>query len=142
MACRFGSYLLPPVPGLYAAPDHIHAAIGRVQLTKVGAWTRRRQEIAARFDAELRGVAVPVVLEGAEHVYHQYTVRLPEELADALVLMQEMLVLMLEMSQPMMLARRAQRGRSSRHRNCHRRRQSHRHFLDRYLAEHPDSQTL
>ena len=25
----------------------IHAAIGRVQLTKVGAWTRRRQEIAA-----------------------------------------------------------------------------------------------
>ena len=59
----------------------IHAAIGRVQLTKVGAWTRRRQEIAARFDAELRGVAVPVVLEGAEHVYHQYTVRLPEELA-------------------------------------------------------------
>ena len=59
----------------------IHAAIGRVQLTKVGAWTRRRQEIAARFDAELRGVTVPTVLEGAEHVYHQYTVRLPEELA-------------------------------------------------------------
>ena len=49
----------------------IHAAIGRVQLTKVGAWTRRRQEIAARFDAELRGVTVPTVLEGAEHVYHQ-----------------------------------------------------------------------
>ena len=59
----------------------IHAAIGRVQLTKVGAWTRRRQEIAARFGAELRGVTVPTVLEGAEHVYHQYTVRLPEELA-------------------------------------------------------------
>ena len=31
----------------------IHAAIGRVQLTKVGAWTRRRQEIAARFGAEV-----------------------------------------------------------------------------------------
>ena len=59
----------------------IHAAIGRVQLTKVGAWTRRRQEIAARFDAELRGVTVPAVLEGAEHVYHQYTVRLPQALA-------------------------------------------------------------
>ncbi|MCK6094368.1 DegT/DnrJ/EryC1/StrS family aminotransferase [Micrococcus sp. EYE_162] len=59
----------------------IHAAIGRVQLTKVGAWTRRRQDIAARFDAELSGVTTPVVLEGAEHVYHQYTVRLPEALA-------------------------------------------------------------
>ena len=59
----------------------IHAAIGRVQLTKVGAWTRRRQEIAAQYDARLRGVTVPAVLEGAEHVYHQYTVRLPEELA-------------------------------------------------------------
>ncbi|WP_298713194.1 DegT/DnrJ/EryC1/StrS aminotransferase family protein [uncultured Micrococcus sp.] len=61
----------------------IHAAIGRVQLTKVGAWTRRRQEIAARFDAELTGVTTPVVLPGAEHVYHQYTVRLPESLAPA-----------------------------------------------------------
>lgn len=53
----------------------IHAAIGRVQLTKVDAWTERRREIAARFDAELEGVVVPVVREGASHVYHQYTIR-------------------------------------------------------------------
>lgn len=53
----------------------IHAAIGRVQLTKVDAWTERRREIAARFDTELEGVVVPVVREGAAHVYHQYTIR-------------------------------------------------------------------
>lgn len=53
----------------------IHAAIGRVQLTKVDAWTERRREIAARFDTELEGVVVPVVREGASHVYHQYTIR-------------------------------------------------------------------
>ncbi|CAM3634670.1 DegT/DnrJ/EryC1/StrS family aminotransferase [Micrococcus flavus] len=69
--------------GLNNRMTDIHAAIGRVQLTKVLDWTERRRQIAARFDAELRGVAVPVVAEGAEHVYHQYTVRLPETLAGA-----------------------------------------------------------
>lgn len=61
----------------------LHAAIGRVQLTKVGAWTRQRQENAAFLDAGLRGVTTPVVREGAVHVYHQYTVRLSEDLAGA-----------------------------------------------------------
>ena len=60
----------------------IHAAIGRVQLTKVIGWTRQRQRNAAVLDAGLRGVQTPVVLDGAEHVYHQYTVRLPEALAE------------------------------------------------------------
>lgn len=59
----------------------IHAAIGRVQLTKVAGWTEQRQRNAARLDAGLRGVTTPVVALGAEHVYHQYTVRLPQELA-------------------------------------------------------------
>lgn len=57
----------------------IHAAIGRVQLKKLADWTARRQEIAARFDRELSGVVVPPVMAGATHVYHQYTVRIPED---------------------------------------------------------------
>jgi dTDP-4-amino-4,6-dideoxygalactose transaminase len=57
----------------------IHAAIGRVQLTKVDAWTRTRQQNAAFLDANLRGVVVPPVAEGAVHVYHQYTIRVPED---------------------------------------------------------------
>ncbi|EWS80767.1 aminotransferase DegT [Brachybacterium phenoliresistens] len=54
----------------------IHAAIGRVQLTKLPAWTARRQELAAHFDAHLEGVTTPVVREQATHVYHQYTIRI------------------------------------------------------------------
>ena len=67
------------VVGLNARMTDVHAAIGRVQLTKVAAWTRRRQDNAARLDAELRGVTVPTVAEGAVHVYHQYTVRVPQD---------------------------------------------------------------
>ena len=55
----------------------IHAAIGRAQLAKLAGWTARRQAIAARFDAELHGVTTPVVADGAAHVYHQYTIRVP-----------------------------------------------------------------
>lgn len=63
------------VVGFNARMTDIHAAIGRVQLGKLPAWTARRQEIAARFDAELQGVVVPPVAPEAVHVYHQYTIR-------------------------------------------------------------------
>jgi len=67
------------VVGFNARMTDIHAAIGRVQLTKVGAWTEARQANAALLDRELRGVVVPPVADGAVHVYHQYTVRVPED---------------------------------------------------------------
>jgi dTDP-4-amino-4,6-dideoxygalactose transaminase len=57
----------------------IHAAIGRVQLTKVDAWTKQRQDNAAFLSANLEGVTVPPVADGAVHVYHQYTVRVPHD---------------------------------------------------------------
>ncbi|USQ81822.1 DegT/DnrJ/EryC1/StrS family aminotransferase [Ornithinimicrobium faecis] len=67
------------IVGLNNRMTDIHAAIGRVQLTKVGAWTAKRQENAAWLDANLNGIAgvvVPPVREGCTHVYHQYTIRL------------------------------------------------------------------
>lgn len=64
------------VAGFNNRMTDIHAAIGRVQLTKLPAWTARRQELADFFDEHLTGVLTPVVREGAEHVYHQYTVRI------------------------------------------------------------------
>lgn len=67
------------VVGFNARMTDIHAAIGRVQLTKVDAWTAQRQANAAFLDANLRGVVVPPVADGAVHVYHQYTVRVPED---------------------------------------------------------------
>ncbi|WP_182173198.1 DegT/DnrJ/EryC1/StrS family aminotransferase [Flaviflexus equikiangi] len=73
--------------GLNNRMTNIHAAIGRVQLTKVGGWTTTRQENAAFLDANLEGVVVPPVADGAVHVYHQYTIRVAEDrdgFADAL----------------------------------------------------------
>ena len=66
------------VVGFNARMTDIHAAIGRVQLTKVDGWTAIRRNNAAFLDANLRGVVIPPVADGAVHVYHQYTVRVPE----------------------------------------------------------------
>jgi perosamine synthetase len=57
----------------------IHAAIGRVQLTKIDAWTQQRQRNAAHLSEHLSGVETPSVAPGAVHVYHQYTIRVPED---------------------------------------------------------------
>jgi len=51
------------------------AAIGLAQLPKLPAFNDRRRAIAARYDAELRGVMTPAVRPGVRHVYHQYTIR-------------------------------------------------------------------
>lgn len=64
----------------------LHAAIGRVQLSKLPEWTESRQRNAAYLNENLIGVVVPPVADGAVHVYHQYTVRSDrrEELAQKL----------------------------------------------------------
>ena len=67
------------VVGLNNRMTDIHAAIGRVQLTKVNDWTKKRQENAAFMSANLEGVTPPPVADGAVHVYHQYTVRVAED---------------------------------------------------------------
>jgi len=53
----------------------IHAAIGRVQLTKLPEWTKARQRNAAYLDSALTGVTIPKVADHANHVYHQYTIK-------------------------------------------------------------------
>jgi perosamine synthetase len=67
------------VVGFNTRMTDIHAAIGRVQLTKVDAWTKQRQENAAYLSARLEGVTTPSPAEGVVHVYHQYTVRVTED---------------------------------------------------------------
>lgn len=56
----------------------VAAAIGRTQLAKLPAWTEQRRANAAALDAGLKGVTTPFVPEGYRHVYHQYTIRVPE----------------------------------------------------------------
>ena len=67
------------IVGFNARMTDVHAAIGRVQLTKLPAWTEQRQANAQFLDRHLEGVTVPPVADGAVHVYHQYTVRVPED---------------------------------------------------------------
>lgn len=67
------------VIGFNTRMTDIHAAIGRVQLTKVDAWTAQRQANAAVLNdglTDVSGVVVPKVAPEAVHVYHQYTIRL------------------------------------------------------------------
>ena len=71
------------VVGFNTRMTDIHAAIGRVQLTKLPAWTAKRQQNAAFLSANLRGVVVPPIAEGAVHVFHQYTVRVVDHDRDA-----------------------------------------------------------
>lgn len=67
------------VVGFNARMTDLHAAIGRVQLSKVDAWTATRRANAKFLDQNLRNVVVPPVLDGAVHVYHQYTIRVSDD---------------------------------------------------------------
>jgi dTDP-4-amino-4,6-dideoxygalactose transaminase len=54
----------------------IHAAIGRVQLSKLKDKTQRRQENASYLSENIsKRVAAPLVPKGHSHVFHQYTIK-------------------------------------------------------------------
>jgi dTDP-4-amino-4,6-dideoxygalactose transaminase len=67
------------VVGFNNRMSDLHAAIGRVQLTRLAEWTQQRQENAQFLSAHLVGVTTPQIAAGATHVFHQYTVRVPED---------------------------------------------------------------
>lgn len=56
----------------------VMAAIGLAQFQRLGEATRIRRSNAAALSAALKNVTIPVVKEGREHVWHQYTIRLEE----------------------------------------------------------------
>lgn len=68
----------PEILGFNFRMTDIHASIGLAQLEKLPAANARRQATAARYDAGLTGVSKPSVRPGAVHVYHQYTIRVPQ----------------------------------------------------------------
>ncbi len=59
--------------------SNLHAAIGIGQLDHIEEWTARRRHNAARLASLLQGsgVELQVVTPGAMHVYHQFTIRIP-----------------------------------------------------------------
>ncbi|MBX3099077.1 MAG: DegT/DnrJ/EryC1/StrS family aminotransferase [Salinibacterium sp.] len=71
MAVRYANEIV----GFNTRMTDIHAAIGRVQLTKLAGWTAQRQANAAFLSENIDGVVTPPTAPGAVHVFHQYTVR-------------------------------------------------------------------
>lgn len=61
--------------GLNGRMTDLAAAMGRVQLEHLPAWTKARRANAAALDERLQGVRPPPVDARAGHAYHQYTVR-------------------------------------------------------------------
>lgn len=62
----------------------VHAAIGNAQLAKLDMYNNKRKENADYYDQHLKGVTIPFVPDGYTHVYHQYTIRVPEGKRDDL----------------------------------------------------------
>jgi dTDP-4-amino-4,6-dideoxygalactose transaminase len=58
--------------------NDVLAAIGVAQVGRMDEATRRRAANAAHLSAHLRGVVIPVTRAGRTHVWHQYTIRLPQ----------------------------------------------------------------
>jgi perosamine synthetase len=62
----------------------IQAAIGLEQLKKLDHRNQQRRDNARFMNENLKGVITPCEPPGFEHVYHQYTVRVPDGRRDAL----------------------------------------------------------
>jgi len=75
------SKYLSAEPGWNSRLDEIQAAILRVKLRHLSDWQRARQSHAAEYNrlfSQIPGVMPPLVPEGLEHVYHQYTIRIEQ----------------------------------------------------------------
>ncbi|TAK11134.1 MAG: DegT/DnrJ/EryC1/StrS family aminotransferase [Anaerolineae bacterium] len=63
----------------------IHAAIGLAQLHKLEKFNAARRQNAAFLNEHLKGVRVPTEPANCQHVYHQYTIAVPDGMRDALL---------------------------------------------------------
>ena len=75
-----GSYEYVEV-GTNARMTEVAAAIGRVQLRRLPAWTAHRRDLARRYLEEFRGidgVTLPCVPDGAEPSWHLFTIRVDQ----------------------------------------------------------------
>ncbi len=67
--------------GFNSRLDNLQAAILIVKLKYLNDWTKRRQENADYYNSQFKGLPLqtPFVPEGYTHVYHQYTMRVPNK---------------------------------------------------------------
>ena len=62
----------------------VHAAIGLAQLNKLDKFNTQRQANAKFMSENLKGVVTPYIPDEQTHVFHQYTIRVPDGKRDAL----------------------------------------------------------
>ena len=62
----------------------IHAAIGLEQIKKLDRFNQLRKRNSSYLNDHLHGVIVPYIPDTYEHVFHQYTVRVPDGKRDSL----------------------------------------------------------
>lgn len=70
-----------PEKGFNSRLDTVQAVVLRAKLARLSAWNAARRAAALRYDellADLEQVRLPSTLEGNEHVWHLYVVRVPE----------------------------------------------------------------
>lgn len=68
----------PTVKGYNYRLQGLQAAILRVKLGRLEAWTEARRELATEYDRLLAGVIRPKAMPDTRHVYCLYTIRTPE----------------------------------------------------------------
>jgi dTDP-4-amino-4,6-dideoxygalactose transaminase len=69
------------VVGCNSRLDSLQAVVLSAKLRRLGAWNAARRAAAARYDEMLSGcdaIVLPRTLDGNEHVWHLYTVRVPD----------------------------------------------------------------
>ena len=72
------------IPGFNFRMTEVSAAVGDVQLNKLAKMTKIRKCNAQIYIDNLKGVTIPIVPLGYEHVYHQFTIRVPDHLRPGL----------------------------------------------------------
>ena len=69
------------IVGINSRLDTIQAAILRVKLRHLDRYTRARQAAAAKYDrlfSQYAHIECPAIASDRDHVFHQYTVRVPQ----------------------------------------------------------------
>jgi dTDP-4-amino-4,6-dideoxygalactose transaminase len=69
------------VVGINSRLDTLQAVVLSAKLRRLAGWNAARREAAARYDAllgDINGVILPRTLDGNEHVWHLYVVRVPD----------------------------------------------------------------
>lgn len=67
------------IVGMNSRLTEIQGAMGRVQLSRLESWTEKRIQNANYLSAAIQSIPAPVVQQNSRHVFHQFTIRIPDD---------------------------------------------------------------